>query len=192
MDFPGFRRIGEITVSLKHMNWIAGAVSLVLVVLCLIVHEVFFGWKEPEPIDALWWLVGIPVMFASHELLHGVGYVMFGRLAWSEVKFGVNRKAWVLFCNCLAPVRKTPFIASALLPVIILFPVSVFIWMSAPNLLTVSLSAMTLASACGDLMMTLKMVSQPNSVYVVEHPCGIGGNLFVRDDASMGGCSGAK
>lgn len=186
MDFPGFRKVGEISICLKTMNGIAGATSFVLVVLWLIIHELLFGWKEPELIDALWWLVGIPVMFALHELLHGVGYVVFGGLAWSEVKFGVNRKAWVLYCNCLAPVRNAPFVASAMLPVSVLFPISVFLWMSVPNLLTVSLSAMTLASACGDLMMTHKMLSQPNSVYVVEHPSGIGGNLFVRDDAPMG------
>lgn len=178
MKERSFVKVGEIKISVLRVN-VAGTIAAIPVVTIFGGVEVLLhGWPSPRDIELLWLLGAVLASGIIHELLHAVGYTTFAGLKWNEVKLGINWKALTPYCNCLSPVGLVPFRFVGLLPTLVLFPVSIALWAFYRQWWLAVLSAAVLVSGVGDFVVFLRTLGQPSGLYIVEHPSGIGGNLF--------------
>ena len=79
-------------------NLIAVALLPVFIAVTLLPFGAIWGWEALRSgfHDILRWSVFIPafiVLVVLHEALHGAGYMRFGRVARSDIRFGVNWRA---------------------------------------------------------------------------------------------------
>jgi hypothetical protein len=186
MDERRFVKVGEIRISPLQVNLIAIILSVPVVILFGLVEYLCHGSPSPEVVDLVYLVVAFLTLIGVHESLHAVGYTTFGGLSWQHLKFGVNWKAFAPYCNCLSPVALSSFRLAALLPTLVLFPVSIAVWLLFGRWWLAFLSACTLLSGIGDVIVFIKTLGHPREVFIIEHPSGIGGDLYALDDKHQG------
>ena len=83
---------------------IAGSVlTLVLAAVgILLAHQLphYTPFAEWHPLALL---LSLCVIIPFHELLHAVGAMWFGNIAWRDLKFGVLWRALTPYCHCRVP-----------------------------------------------------------------------------------------
>ena len=134
---------------------------------------------DPSGWDILWFVAVFTAQVIVHELLHAVGYMVLGKLHWKQLKFGVNWKAMAPYCNCLFPIALRPFRWSAILPVLVLTPISMALWLGSGAWWMAFMTAAVLLGGIGDIYIIFKTLKHPSDCYILEHHSGIGGDLFV-------------
>ena len=103
-----------------------------------------------------------------HELLHGLGMVWAGGVAWSEVELGL--RGLMPYAHCKVPLAASAYRVSIVLPGVVLglVPGAVgVVWGQA--WLTVYGALMTIA-ALGDVVILWLMRSVPGEARVQDHP----------------------
>jgi hypothetical protein len=68
-------------------------------------------------------LIGLLILFVLsilHELLHAIGFLIFGKVNWSDIAFGVKWKSLTPYGYCKIPVKAIVYIIALILPTIIL------------------------------------------------------------------------
>ena len=182
MDTGGFTKVGEIRIRLWWVNVIALVITVPVMLLFAVAETKLHGPASPTGWDLLCFGVAYGIQLAIHELLHAVGYIGFGGLRGNELKFGINWKALAPFCNCLSPVRIDSFRRSTLLPILALFPLSLAVWLIFAQWWLALLAAATLLGGTGDVIVILKTLHYSSNLFILEHPSGIGGDVFALTD----------
>jgi len=115
-------------------------------------------------------LIGFIVLIILHELFHLIGYRIYGKLNWDEMKWGFNVKMMVAYAHAKKeiPVRamkKTlllPFIPTGILPAFI----GIIFDLPAVTLL----GSILMAGCIGDFMLYYKLKPFSNDAFVKDHP----------------------
>ncbi len=175
----GFTKIGEMRVSLLTVNVIGTLISIPVLLLFAAAELLLFRHSELGWRQLCYFVAGFGLQTIMHELFHAIGYIFDGGLRWNQVKFGVNWKGLSPYCICLSPIALPPFRRAALLPTVVLFPLSVALWLMFQSWWLNLMAASTLAGAVGDFIIFLKSRNYPPNLFIVEHASGAGGDLFV-------------
>ncbi|WP_437868431.1 DUF3267 domain-containing protein [Sorangium sp. So ce363] len=74
------------------------------------------------PVDLSRWAIVLvfAVSLGMHELLHAVGYVVFGRVPWRRIELVVRLSQLLVFVRCHAPLSRRAYVRSLLLPAVVL------------------------------------------------------------------------
>jgi hypothetical protein len=84
------------------------------------------GWVERElfafPGDPPRWVIvlGLALSLGLHELLHAVGYAVFGRVPWRQIEFGVRWSQLIVYARSRVPVARPAYCKALMLPTIVL------------------------------------------------------------------------
>ena len=62
----------------------------------------------------------LPLSIVTHEFLHMVGYVWFGKAAWHQVRFDIRWRSLVVYARCRAPLTQRALVLAAVLPAVVL------------------------------------------------------------------------
>ena len=146
--------------------------NVLLVVLFSVAYH-FFGQPftlRPSWSGILFFLVGYLLLIVLHELCHLIGFVVFGKVAVSSLKYGVNLKLGIAYATTSTPVQNhamkkallLPFWTTAVLPTIAGF------WWDSQVL--VLLGAMLAAGAMGDFLMYRELLKERNNAWVIDDP----------------------
>ncbi|MGQ9888531.1 MAG: DUF3267 domain-containing protein [Aggregatilineales bacterium] len=119
-------------------------------------------------------LLGFALLIVAHELVHAIGWVVFGRLPLSAIRFGVDRKTLSPYACALLPMPAGAYRVGAALPLLV---TGVVPWLLA--LLTGSgalavVSALLISGAVGDLLVLSVIRSVPAQARVIDHPSNAG------------------
>ena len=179
MNTGSYTKVGEIRISLWWVNVIGFIIAIPVALFFMVAETALHGPDSPTVWHLLYFCVTFSIQLVVHELLHAVGYIRFGGLYWNELKFGFSWRALAVFCNCLSPVRIDHFRRAAVLPVLVLLPISVAVWLIFGHSWLAFFAAVTLLGGIGDAIMLLKTLRYPSNLFILEHPSGIGGDLYV-------------
>ncbi|HHU43273.1 MAG: DUF3267 domain-containing protein [Bacillota bacterium] len=105
-----------------------------------------------------------------HELLHALGFIIFGKAKPSDIKFGVVPKHGMVYCSCKKPMPKKAYMLALIFPVILtgLIPIIfVTIW---GNLIWIFLFAVMVSGGAGDLMMFKSLTKYDKDQLIMDHP----------------------
>lgn len=123
--FPGPAVKTDVSVPAWRANLIALGLMPILAVTLSLLYWLMWG-SVPFTGDGgllLRPLVLIPVAAVSviaHEALHAIGFVRFGRLSRSAVRFGMHWKALAPYAHCKEPMPASAYRRSTLLPALVL------------------------------------------------------------------------
>lgn len=167
---PGYR---DVSVPIESMLRPPGlAVAAALAILPLIAYGASYGFKGflPSTLSVVLVAVGMAVLLLVHEGLHAVGWVVFGRLSWQDVSFGLDRKTLSPYTHVNAPMPAAAYRAGALLPGVAtgLVPAAIGILLRSGPLTLIG--AALLSGAVGDLMVLWVIRRVPRDRLVIDHP----------------------
>ncbi|HYO51404.1 DUF3267 domain-containing protein [Archangium sp.] len=84
------------------------------------------GWLDrqlftaPIPLPKVALLLLMLASLALHEVIHGVGYTLFGRVSWNQVEFGARWTHLLVYARCHAPLSRSALLKALLLPAVVL------------------------------------------------------------------------
>jgi hypothetical protein len=174
----------EATLTLAQVNAIGLPLSLVLLAACLVPYVI--AWGLPSLLAGLkalgWWV--IPVMVTgvlAHEGLHALGWKVWGRLRWADIRLGFQWKALMPYAHARVPMTARAYRLGAALPGMItgVLPVLAALIVGLPVVLL--LGAFFVTAAVGDLMVIWAIRRLPADAKVLDHPS-LPGCLVLRDD----------
>lgn len=121
-------------------------------------------------LDTLLFFVLYTVLIVLHEAFHLIGFMMFGRVPFKQLKYGVNVQLGVAYATTEQPLPNKamqralllPFWTTGVIPAILGF------YFSSTLLLVVA--AFLIAGAVGDLAMYKELRKYPNDALVKDDP----------------------
>lgn len=153
----------------KQNVWLTFIASIGL----LFIYYLTYGWPTHFSISAillniLLFVVLYIVLIVLHEICHLIGFVLFGRVPFSSLRYGLNLKLGVAYATTteLLPnyvMRKAlllPFWVTGVIPVIIGFAVQ--------NVAVVLVGAWLIAGAIGDFAMYTALLKYPKNCLVKD------------------------
>lgn len=176
----------SLTISLEKANANALLIAPFVVAILVVPHVLLwgfdglFGWLKGSALPAI---MVVPVMVASiylHELLHGLGFILAGRVPLGEVKMGFNRKALSPYVHCPVPMTASAYKISLALPGLLLG--------IAPALMGIVLGfgwltlygMMMAVAALGDAQIAWLVWRLPGRTRVIDHPEEAGCEVLVE------------
>jgi len=166
----------EYTVSWGIANFIGAAFLFLAGVLFIIPYILLWGEFSltGSPIHLLVFLVLLLAGFVVHELLHAVGFRVFGRVSWKDIKFGIHWSSMIPYASCKQAMLAFAYRLTILLPgfVLGLLPAVLGILLRQPWL--TFYGALLFAGAGGDFLVFWLIRSVPNYALVRDHPTKIG------------------
>ena len=120
MIAQGYRKV-ELTVSVVFAN----VFSVILFIPVFGLSLWIFFSRNPDTEFHAWSATGIillisfVVLTVVHELIHGLSWSIFTRHHWQDIEFGFMKQYMTPYCTCGTPLGKGPYIAGALMPLIV-------------------------------------------------------------------------
>lgn len=173
-------KLRDVSIPLEKIAAQAGLLSVLLLLLPMLPHIFLWGFVA---FDARGYLLGAIATLAlviGHELVHAVGWMIFGRVPVSEVTFGFAWKTLSPYVHIDRPIRATAYRIGAALPLFItgLFPV-VLGTLTNLGWLTVA-GAILVSGAVGDILVLWVIRDIPGHALVLDHPKNAG--CYVVED----------
>lgn len=141
--------------------------------------------------NALALLTALILGVVFHELLHAVGFLLFGKAPASTLKFGFSWKGMAPYAHCHAPIRAKAYRISVWLPGILLGIMPGIMGLATGSGgLTLFGTIMTIAAG-GDLAVIWAIRSVPANALVLDHPSKPGCQLLQENPAAAESGGGA-
>lgn len=129
-----------------------------------------------EPLSLLPALIGGIVI---HELLHGIGWAIFGRLPWSKLRFGFKLSTLTPYAHVTTALPVRAYRWGAALPCLVLGILPIMIGTVSGSGWLLAFGLFFTLAAAGDLLILWVIRRIPTDKYVEDHPSRAG--CFVLD-----------
>jgi hypothetical protein len=120
----------------------------------------FMGWESLLPVL----LIGVPV----HELIHGIGWVLFGKISIRDVRFGL--KSLTPYTHCKVPIRAKAYRMGAFMPGLMLGILPYVIGIMVGNGWIMAFGLLYILAAGGDLLVLWILRDVNREAWVEDHP----------------------
>lgn len=186
LEHKGYSRT-ELVISIVKANVFA---FILLIPVSAVGLGLFFWYNGVETgfdftlREIIVFTVGLFVLFALHEFIHGFIWGLFSEHYFADIEFGFMKQYLTPYCTCLEPLRKKPYILGALMPLIALgvLPMAASIF-NGSYIMLITGVIMTDAAA-GDIMIAYKILKHKTSsddVLYLDHPTMGGVYVFERN-----------
>lgn len=161
-----------IELNLQRIAWQSfigtALLSILLILLNAFLHNDFnFNLSFT---NLILFMVGYIVLIVLHELSHLIGFVLFGKVPWSSLNYGVNLKLGIAYATTNEPLRNKAMKRVLLLPFWTtgVLPTVIGLWMN--HSLLVLLGAFLIAGAFGDFAMYKELRKVSNNAFIKDDP----------------------
>lgn len=166
----------DATISMARANAIAVALFPVGFVIWQS-HRLIWG---SDPLAGAWqypWPLVIAVLILSvvaHEGLHGLGFLVFGRVSWSAIHFGFHWKALTPYAGCRVALLASAYRGATMLPGIVLGVIPTILGLASGSGWLTLWGTMMFLVAGGDFAVLWAIRSLPAGARVLDHPEKVG------------------
>ena len=127
--------------------------------------------KEASDILLPWYFLSVFVVgIVLHELIHGIAWMIAGRLSFKQMKFGFQWKSFTPYAHCTVPIRKNAYVIGTIMPAIILGVLPFGISLLNGNGWILIFGILFTFAAIGDFMIIWLIRSVAGDALVEDHP----------------------
>jgi hypothetical protein len=123
-------------------------------------------------------ILGVPL----HELLHAVGWSVFGQIPLREVKFGVMWKALTPYAHLRNPIQAFAYKAGAVFPALVMGLLPYILGLLLGHAWLTNFGLLFILAAGGDLLVLWTIRGVGREAMIVDHPARVG--CIVLDEGS--------
>lgn len=110
------------------------------------------------------------VGLATHEGLHALSALIFGKCATSDIKFGVNFMQGMLYCHVEKPISARAYKVMLLIPAIVTGLIPLIIVTFLGNIFLIIVFCMLLCGGAADFIMFFSLQKLSNDTLILDHP----------------------
>ena len=114
--------------------------------------------------------IGYLLLIVLHEAFHLFGFMLFGKVKYKELDYGVNLALGVAYATTKKPLKNAAMKKALLLPFWTTGVIPTLIGFSIDNFILVILGALLIAGAIGDFYMYKELRNYPNDATVKDDP----------------------
>jgi hypothetical protein len=176
----------SLTISLEKANANALLIAPFIVAILVVPHVLLWGfngllgWLTGSVLVAIVAVLVLVVSMYLHELLHGLGFVLVGRVPRSDVTIGFSRKALSPYAHCSTPMSASAYKVALVLPGLLLGIVPALIGIGLGIGWLTLYGMMMAVAALGDAQIAWLMRRLPGSTRVIDHPEEAGCEVLVE------------
>lgn len=161
-----------VKISMVKMHIVGNLLTIILAFGFILLHALLYEEFEITVTlpGFMYFLIGFIALIFLHEFFHLIGYRIYGKLNWNEMKWGFNWKLMVAYAHAkkeisVSAMKKTlllPFLPTGVLPVAI----GLIFDLPAVTLL----GSILIAGCIGDFILYRKLKEFSNDALVKDHP----------------------
>ncbi len=124
-------------------------------------------------IDIIIYVVSTAMLIALHEVLHALGFIIFGKARAKDISFGFAPHQGMFYCSCSKVITARAYALTLILPVILtgILPfIFVIIW---GNVFWIMIFSIMISGGAGDLIMLNQVIKLRSDQLVLDHPKGM-------------------
>lgn len=152
--------------------------SLVMFILPMIggilLNILVFGGGKPVTgklyIDTILVVILTVVFVIVHELIHAIGFIIFGKAKKGEVSFGILPKQGMVYCSCNKPMEAKNYLLALIFPIIITGIIPFIFVVIYANFIWVFMFAVLISGGAGDLIMFNEVRKRDAKQLIIDHP----------------------
>ncbi len=165
----------DLSISMARANVIVLFISIPVVILQFVVFIGLHGIDNLKPSwNTLLLIAAILLGVVIHELIHGLGWVIFGRKPFSAIKFGFQWKTFTPYAHLKEPVEVNVYRLGAFLPWFILGILTYFLSLILGSGDLFWFSLIHRSAAGGDWLILWLIRSVKTGMQVEDHPTNAG------------------
>lgn len=120
--------------------------------------------------NILLFIVCYILLIGLHEIFHLLGFMIFGKVKYHQLEYGINLKLGVAYASTTQPLKNKAMKKSLLLPFWTTGVIPSIIGFSIQSNLLVLLGAFLIAGAIGDFYMYKELRKFPNNSLIKDDP----------------------
>ena len=118
--------------------------------------------------DVISFCILIFMWLIIHELLHGVGFLIFKEVKFKNLTFGMFLEKGIFYVMCKQNIRRNVILTSLCFPVVIIGIVTLIVGMFINNFMLVYLSIINIVASIGDIVMIIYFLKVPRDVIYLD------------------------
>lgn len=159
-------RVGQISMNLLSLLMLFFAFNIAIAAQFLFSFEI--EWRF-SGIDS-WKLLGsLILLIIFHEVLHAVAALLWGRVQWRSIHFGLKWRQLMFYCHCDKPLKVNTYRIFALFPLLVTTPIVGFILWLDPSIWSLLFFSLTIATCAGDVLLFFKARKVENDKWIQDH-----------------------
>ena len=148
-------------------NMVLTIVLIILLVgLNALIHQRFTG--EFTLLSFFYFFAAYILLIILHEIFHLIGFILFGRIPYKELDYGINLKLGVAYATTKKPLTNAAMKKALLLPFCPTGILPTIIGLTLDNFVIVIVGALLIAGAIGDFYMYKELRKYPNDATVKD------------------------
>ncbi len=173
------------TISILKANVMAFVTAGPFAVLALLIGILsgrFYGEGVMDMKDMIvFWCLFLAFVFV-HELLHGVGWVIWTKKKWKSIYIGMMWDSLTPYCHCKEPLKPKQYLIGGLTPFLVLGVGMFMLSLIVGNRMFFLLSIVNFICAGGDTTIACMLFRylKEDSVYILDHPTEGGFIAYVK------------
>ena len=172
----------EITVSFLAANVYGTLFGMLLALLLIALF--YFNWRgtavqpPPDAFGVLHVLLLFIAGIVTHELMHGLGWMIFGAVPRSAIHFGIKWKLLTPYAHSSARMPVRGYRLGTLLPGLLLGILPSLFAILTGSLLVLGFGLFFTATAGGDFLILWLLRGIPANAQVEDHPSRVGSIVY--------------
>lgn len=162
--------VDEISLNMSVVNFII--IPTTFLVSLIIFSLIDFSGFAKE--NMLVFLISILAIIVFHEILHAIGFMIWGGISFESINFGYSFSSLAVYCHCSEPIELKIYRRILLLPLWVTGGITLAITFIHYMPLTVLLVLIAILSCFGDVMIFLKLRKFAPDQIVRDHPNKVG------------------
>ena len=116
----------------------------------------------------------------AHEILHALGWMLFGRVPREAIKFGFSWRGLMPYTHCKMPLKPSAYRIGSLLPGAVTGLLPSVVGLALGSLWLTMLGAVLLGAAGGDMLVLWEIRSVRSNARILDHPTKTGCEILVK------------
>ncbi|MEI3894651.1 MULTISPECIES: DUF3267 domain-containing protein [unclassified Bacillus (in: firmicutes)] len=173
----------DATITVEKANKIMIFFSIIITLFVFFLYRFIWGVSTWE--NSMQFVLVCLTSFVSiiiHELLHAIGFNFFGKVNWSDIKFGIVWKSLTPYAHCKKAIGINAYRISILMPIVILGILPTFIGLLIGNGFITILGTFMILGGLGDVLIFYLIYSYDANSIVKDHSEKIGCEVFYKEN----------
>ena len=118
--------------------------------------------------DIISFVIFIFLWLIIHELLHGLGFIIFKEVKFKNLTFGMFLEKGIFYVMCKQNIDRRIILTSLCFPVIIIGIITLMLGMYINSFMLVYLSIMNIVASIGDIVMIIYFIKAPKDIVYLD------------------------
>ena len=146
--------------------------NILAIILFVIVGGIVFYVEKNDnyimDFDIINFIINIFLWLIIHELLHGVGFMIFKEVKIKNLTFGMFLEKGIFYVMCKQNIGRRIILTSLCFPVIIIGIITLIIGMCINSFMLVYLSIINIVASIGDIVMIIYFIKAPRDIIYLD------------------------